>query len=134
MQPKKNLVNSMVEARHDCNDNKASRLLKHLVLEFPTGHILSSKEIFEKATKDEKLHMEIIPIAEDHKSMPKLHDTRHCACWRVARVDLKASKRGKIEHVQEVSEAAALLAALMGNDSAAGGDNQGMDFHADLNS
>jgi hypothetical protein len=33
------------------------------VLEFPTGHVLSSKEIFERATEDEKLALEIVPVA-----------------------------------------------------------------------
>jgi hypothetical protein len=114
MKLKKNLVNSMDEARHDYEDNKKSRLLKHLVLEFPTGHILSSKEIFAKATEDEKLALEIVSIAEGHKLAPKLKNTSHYACWKVARVDLKASKRGKIEPKQQVSEAAALLSAMMG--------------------
>jgi hypothetical protein len=113
MKLKKNLVNAMDEARHDYNDNKKARLLKHLVLNFPAGHILSSKEFFEKSTQEEKLAMEIVSINEGHTMMPKLKNTSHYVCWKVARVDLKASKRGRIEKVKEVSEAATLLAAMM---------------------
>ena len=83
--------------------------MKHRVLEFPKGHILSSKEILEKSTEDEKLALEIVCITEGHKLMPALKNKSHYACWKVARVDLKASKRGKIEPEQPLSEAAALL-------------------------
>jgi hypothetical protein len=108
-----NVLDSMDEARHDYNDNTPARMLKHIVLEFPTGHVLSSKEIFERATEDEKLALEIVPVAYVHPLMPTLNNTIHYACWKVARVDLKASKRGKIEQKQQLSEAAEQLAALL---------------------
>jgi hypothetical protein len=75
-----------------------SHLLKHLVLEFPKDHILSSKEIDTKSTEDEKLGLELIPIAESHKLLTLLKNRSHYALWKVARIDLKASnQRGKIE-------------------------------------
>jgi hypothetical protein len=104
----------MDEARHDFDDNKESRLLKHLVLEFPMGHILSSKEIFDEATEDEKLDLEIVPIGEIHHNLPT--HTSYYACWKVARVDLKFSKRGRIDKKEKQSVAAALLAAMMNSD------------------
>ena len=115
MKLKKNLVNSMDDACHDYKDNKAARLLKHIVLKFPKGHVLSSKDIYAKATDDEKLCMELVSIPGKHLALPTLDNTRHYALWKVARADIRPAKRGKIEEEEPLSEVAALLAAMMGN-------------------
>jgi hypothetical protein len=102
-----NITDAMDDARHAFEDNKASRMYKHLLLEFPNGHSFSSKEIYDKAGEDEELELSLIPVMAQHKALPDT--TQLFAAWTVARVDLKANKRGKVDRKEHKSKAAALL-------------------------
>lgn len=108
-----NVTHSMDDARHAYYENKRSREWKHLLLDFPDDHELSSKEIYDQSGEDEMLKLEIVPVS--YKLFKKKHapvvDT-HWACWQVARTDIKSQKRGKVSPLNELSEAATLLAGL----------------------
>jgi hypothetical protein len=107
------VMNAMDDARHAFEENKATRRWKHLLLEFPGGHELSSKLIYEAAGDDDELELEIVPHCCSHKSAPTSFNTLHCAAWKVARSDVRASKRGKVEHKENKSKAASLLDNMM---------------------
>jgi hypothetical protein len=109
-----NVTDAMDDARHAHEKNKATRRCwNHLLLEFPAGHELSSKLIYEDAGDDEELEFEIVPFHCSHAPAPTVFNTHHCAAWMVARSDVRASKRGKVEHKENKSKAASLLANLM---------------------
>jgi hypothetical protein len=108
-----NVTDAMDNARHAFEDNKASRRWKHLLLEFPAGHELSSKLIYDEAGDDEELALELVPFRYSHTSAPLSINTIHYAAWKIARSDMSASKRGKVEHKENKSKAASLLAGLM---------------------
>jgi hypothetical protein len=85
------------------------------LLEFPGGHELSSKLIHEDARDDKELELEIVPFHYSHPSAPEDFNTHHYAAWKVARIDVRASKRGKVEHRENKIKikAASLLDSMM---------------------
>ena len=94
--------------------HRHSRKWKHLYLRFGGGIELSSKVINSDAGEDEKLKLELVPITISH---PKLHGksyTSMYAAWKVARTDMKANKKGKLEKQEDKSDAAMLLESLVG--------------------
>ncbi len=107
------VTDAIDDARHDFSQDKAAREWKYLVLDFPTDHRLSSKEIYDEAGEDEELELEIIPVVYSHPKI-KGQGTQHWAAWKVVRTDLKVHKRGKIEVKSKKSKAAALLGNLIG--------------------
>jgi hypothetical protein len=94
-------------------ENKASHRWKHLLLEFPARHELSSKSIYDEAGDDEALALELVPFHYSHVSAPSSFNTIHYAAWKVAISNARASKRGKVEHKENKSKVASLLAGLM---------------------
>jgi hypothetical protein len=92
--------------------DKAAREWKYLVLDFPTDHHLSWKEICDEAGEDKELELEIITIVYSHP-MIKGSGTQHWAAWKVVCTDLKVHKCGKIEVKSKKSKAAALLGGLI---------------------
>jgi hypothetical protein len=110
-----NLTNAMDDARHDFFANKEARRFKQILLNFPTGYVLSAKEIYADAGEDQELQLEILPIK--YYSNPGNNETNseHWAGFKVARIDVKARKRGKVETPQKQSKAAALLFAAGGS-------------------
>jgi hypothetical protein len=107
------VTDAIDDARHNFSQDKAAREWKYLVLDFPTDHHLSSKEIYDEAGEDEELELEIIPIVYSHPVIEG-SGTQHWAAWKVVRTDLKVHKRGKIEVKSKKSKAAALLGNLLG--------------------
>jgi hypothetical protein len=69
--------------------------------------------IYDLAGDDEELELEIVPFHYSHPSAPNVFNTHHYAAWKVARSDVRASKRGKVEHKENESKAASLLAKMM---------------------
>ena len=108
-----NVTNAMDDAHHLFEENKESRRWKHLLLEFPVGHEMSAKDIFDDAGDDEEFELELVPFVYTHSGVRKAINTIHYAAWKVARKDLRASKRGKVEHRENKSKAASLLAGIM---------------------
>jgi hypothetical protein len=74
-----NVTDAMDDARHGFEENKATRQWKNLLLEFPGGHVLSSKLIYEDAGDDEELELEIVPYKYNHPGFPKAVNTQHYA-------------------------------------------------------
>jgi hypothetical protein len=109
-----NVTNAMDDSRHEYYEDKIRREWKYLLLDFPDDHELSSKEINDKVVDDETLKLEVVPITykvfKKKKGSPV--SLTHWACWKVARTDVKLKKRGKVQPVKALSEAASLLAAL----------------------
>jgi hypothetical protein len=69
----------MDDACHEFEENKASCCWKHLLLEFPAGHMISGKDIYEDAGDDEELELELIPILYSHLSLANAQNTVHYA-------------------------------------------------------
>jgi hypothetical protein len=108
-----NVTDAMDDARHSYEENKASRRWNHLLLEFPTGHELSSKVIYDDAGEDEELELEIVPFRYCHPTNTDQFNSMHYAAWKVARSDVRASKRGRVEKKENKSKGASLLDDLM---------------------
>jgi hypothetical protein len=51
-------------------ENKAYRGWKHLLHEFPVGHDVLAKGIYEDAGDDEELDLELIPFVYSHHGVP----------------------------------------------------------------
>jgi hypothetical protein len=113
LQVDSNVTDAMDDARHGFEENKATRQWKNLLLEFPGEHVLSSKLIYEDAGDDDELELEILSYEYSHPGFPGKTNVQHYAAWKVARSDVRASKRGKVEHKENKSKGASLLANLM---------------------
>jgi hypothetical protein len=107
-----NVTDAMDDARHSYEEDKESRRWKHILLDFPSDHILSSKEIYDEAGDDEDLLLEMIPVCYTHPTLGTVKNTVHYAAFKVARADVRAVKRGKIEHKNK-SKGASLLESLL---------------------
>jgi hypothetical protein len=86
----------MDDARHSYEKNKASRRWNHLLLEFPTGHELSSQVIYDDAGEDEELELEIVPFRYCHSTNTDQFNSMHYAAWNVARSDVRTRARGRL--------------------------------------
>ena len=98
--------------KSEAADVKEARKWKHLYLKFPKGVELSAKSINMDAGDDENLKLELVPITVAHPSLPGISHTALYAAWKVARADVKARKKGKLEQKNDKSDAALLLAKL----------------------
>lgn len=106
-----NITDAMDHSRHLFEENKTTWRELHLLFTFPPDHKLSSHEIYDKAGEDEKLEMTLIPTETTHESF----DFSNKASWvgfTVARVDVTANKKGRVDGPEE-SELASLLDSLM---------------------
>jgi hypothetical protein len=99
-----NVMHAMDDACHAFEENKASCCWNHLLLEFPAGHMMSGKDIYEDAGDDEELELELIPILYSHLSLSNAQNTVPYAAWKVARSNLRASKKGKIDQKNKSKE------------------------------
>ena len=117
-----NVDENVLEAIDNCHhgledessDVKEARKWKHLLLQFGDGVELSAKHIFLGAGDDEKLKLELLAVTVTHKKMPTLNYTSMYAAWKVARIDMKPNKKGKVEKQEDKSEAARLLEKING--------------------
>jgi hypothetical protein len=105
-----NTINSMDNARHEFENNKVLREWKYFLLQFPPGHVLSSKAIYDDAGDNEELDYDIVDVTyKHHKCVGE--NTEHWVHFQVARPDLRVSKRGKVEKKEKKSKMAAKLEA-----------------------
>jgi hypothetical protein len=58
----RNIIDSMDNAHHELENNKVHREWKYLLLQFPPGHVLSSKAIFDDAGDNEELDYDIVDV------------------------------------------------------------------------
>jgi hypothetical protein len=107
-----NVMHAMDDACHAFEENQASCHWKHHLLDFPTGHVMSGKDIYEETGNDEELQLELIPIVYSHATLGSSQNTIHYAAWKVMRSGLAATKRGKIER-KNMSKAAFSLENLL---------------------
>ncbi|CAB9510059.1 unknown protein [Seminavis robusta] len=112
----KNDLEAMDGAMHDLIDEKTcevyeDRKWKHLILEFEQDVHLSTKEIYDNDVVE--LEPLLLPITVKHPKNPKLKYTSMFASWKVARIDVKARKMGKVGKKEKKSNAARQLEALM---------------------
>jgi hypothetical protein len=61
------------------------------------------------------------------KKKNSLLSLTHWACWKVARMDVKSQKHGKVQPVQALSEAASLLAGIYISEADDEDDSDGME-------
>jgi hypothetical protein len=105
---KENVVDAVDHSRHEFVNNKDNREWQYLLLQFPAGHVLSSKVIFEDAGDSEELDYDLVDVAIKHKDLAA-GQTKHWVHFQVARTDLRVSKRGKVEHKEKKSKMAAKM-------------------------
>ena len=105
-----NVINSMDNARHEFENNKVHREWRYFLLQFPPGHVLSSKAIYDDAGDNEELDYDIVDVTYMHKKVAGAN-TEHWMHFKVARTDLRVSKRGKVEKKEKKSKMAAKLEA-----------------------
>jgi hypothetical protein len=93
----------MDNARHNFFEHKEARRWKHLLLNFPQDHVLSSKLIYDDAGEDEELKPEIIDIVYSHSRLKTAGKQSSVAYggFKVVRSDLKPTKKGKVENERE---------------------------------
>ena len=113
-----NVLEAIDDAQHDyasqpC-DKKQARKWKHLYLKFSDEVDLSAKEINSGAGEDETLKLELVPVTVEHPKLKGMKYTAMCAARKVARTDIKARKKGKVEKRDEKSDAARLLEMMNG--------------------
>lgn len=102
---------AMDDARHDFESGKDRRQWKYLLLQFPPGHTLSSKMIFEDAGDDEELDFDLVTVTYTHPKVPNYSNMEHWMHFTVARTDLRTTKRGRVEKPAKQSRMAAKLQA-----------------------
>jgi hypothetical protein len=105
-----NVINSMDNARHEFENNKVLREWKYFLLQFPPGHVLSSKAVYDEAGDNEELDYDIVDVTYTHAKVTGIN-TEHWMHFKVARTDLRVSKRGKVEKKEKKSKMAAKLEA-----------------------
>ena len=106
------VVNAMDHARHEYSAQKEKFQWKHLLLQFPSGHDLSSKEIYAEAGEDFELKLESVAVEIPYVLAPGFTIVEHWASWTVARTDISPQKRGKIDPMGK-SKSAALLQRII---------------------
>jgi hypothetical protein len=74
---------------------------------------VSSKLIYAEAGDNNELALELVPFHYSHALASSSYNNIHYAAWKVARSDVRASKRGKVEQKENKSKAASLLAGQM---------------------
>lgn len=100
---------SVMDAMDDaCFHLKKTR---HLTDGNTGGHDLSAKVIYEDAGDDEELKLELIPLDYGYTGVPS--NSINTIHWKVARSNLRVSRRKKAEHRENKSKAVFLLAGLM---------------------
>ena len=99
------------DARHTYDQESQAREWKHLSLQFPSDHSLSSKVIHDGAGEDEELEFAIVPVQTTHPKLPTPIQN-YCGVFKVARTDVKARKKGKVQKKDLKSKGATLLAGL----------------------
>ena len=103
--------NAIDDTRHSFVNDKANRMWAYYLLEFPPGVTLSSSLIFADAGDDEELDYDLVEF--EYRPANEMHDAKEMwAHFTVARTDMRASKRGKVDEGSKKSRAAAKLASL----------------------
>lgn len=105
------VVSGMDDGRHVYDERKASRKIKHMLLQFPESTRLTSSDIYEEAGDDEYLKLSIIPVEYTHNRVVGTN-VQHWAGFTVGRTDVRPKKKGKLEEDNGKSDAAMLLQAL----------------------
>lgn len=105
------VINSMDNARHYYEQEKAVRRWQHYLIEMPPGVTLSAKEIYDDAGDDEELDYELVNVTVTD---PKINFTiqEHWLHFSVARTDTRIAKRGKVAKTSKKSKGANKLASL----------------------
>ncbi|CAB9510991.1 unknown protein [Seminavis robusta] len=104
----KDVKDSIQNARHEHYDSDTPREWVTFHLHFPSKHQLSSKEVFADAGEAQNLECDFLKVPINKKKT----QFKKYAMWRVARLDVRGYKRGKIETEKAMSKNAQKLAAL----------------------
>ena len=107
-------MNSIDHARHEYFSHEDKVKWKHLLLQFPSDHELSSKEIYAEAGEDMELKLESIVVVTPHFFEKKSTNVEHWASWTVVRSDISPQKRGKIDPVGKSKNATLLERIING--------------------
>jgi hypothetical protein len=108
----RNIIDSMDNAHHEFKKNKAHHEWKYLLLLGPPGHVLLSKAIYDDAGDNKELDYDIVDVSYMHSKVTGIN-TEHWIHFKVARTDLRVSKRGKVEKKEKKSKMAAKFEAKL---------------------
>ena len=103
-----NVVNAMDDARHNYATDKERRQWKHLLLQFPVDHEISSKMIYSNPDDDDSVEFKMVTVSTAHALAPA-PNFEHWLHFTVARTDLGATKRGRVEAKEKKSRMVLLM-------------------------
>ena len=106
--------NATDDCRHAYINDLANRMWNFYLLEFPPGVTLSSSSVFKDAGDNEELDYELVNYewTESNTTGGTRANRELWVHFTVARTDLCAAKRGKVEESKKKSKAASKLAKL----------------------
>lgn len=109
-------VNDAIDhCRHEFANDIANRMWSHTLLIFPPGVTLSSSLIFDDAGEEEELDFELVEFEVKYPGSTSMLDGKEMwAHFSVARTDVRASKRGKVEDKKKKKSKAALKLEQLG--------------------
>lgn len=100
----KNMLDAMDNYRHEYSNNEEGRKWKYKFAKFPPGTVLSAKAMSEHAGDEESLPFRSVVLSTAHKTLGTITETWYF--FKVARIDLQSSKRGRVEKKTKKSKAA----------------------------
>lgn len=130
--PTEFMCDAIDHGRIDYEQNSAERQMKHILLKFPSDHVLSASEIYEEAGEDETLEPSMVPVKVKHPQLGDEKISKTFVAFTVARTDISPYKKGKLEVKNRESKAAQLLQQSMAvnDDDDADDDDAGMSSSA----
>jgi len=111
--PTEYMCDAIDHGRIDYEQNSAERQMKHILLKFPSNHVLSASEIYEEAGDDETLEPSMVPVKVKHPHLGDEKISKTFVAFTVARTDISPYKKGKLEVKNRESKAAQLLQQSM---------------------
>jgi hypothetical protein len=114
--PHEYMADAIDHGRIEYEQDIAQRQMKHILLQFPYGHVLSASEIYERAGDDEELELSMVPVKVRHAQMGNEIVSKTYAAFTVARTDTAPYKKGRLEARDTESKGAQLLGQIQFGD------------------
>jgi len=108
------IQDGMDNARHNFTEDKSRRMYKHLLLEFPADQTLNASEIYADAGDNQELEIDFLEVCCNHKSWStsERHNVNY-AGFTVARTDVDATKKGKVDNPTTIQSKGAMKMQMM---------------------
>ena len=111
--PNQFMCDAIDNGRIEYEQHSDERQMKHILLQFPSGHELSASEVYDEAGDDEALEPTMVPIKVKHQGLGNEKVSKTFVAFTVARTDVSPYKKGRLEAKTRESKTAQLLQATM---------------------